>query len=362
MEDPRIEQYARIMVETCIDAQPGWQVVVAGGILARPLIDEVSRQLARRGAYALVRPGWGGFITGPTFAWAEEAPLEMLAPAPLDLHVLEEADALIAISAPENTRDAAALDAERLSALHAGIRPALDRVFSADLAWVGGQYPTPALAQEADMSTNAFADFLYGAVLLDWDAERERMSRYAEPFDTAEEVRIVGLDTDLRLGIADRPMTIDAGGRNLPGGEFFTSPVEASAEGTITFAEFPAVYMGRECRGIRLRFEGGRIVDASAEAGEEFLIATLDTDEGARRLGELGIGCNPAITRHMKNTLFDEKMDGTVHLAVGNGIPETGGTNESAIHWDIVKDLRSGGRIELDGRVVQQDGVWQLAA
>ena len=246
--------------------------------------------------------------------------------------------------------------------MHAGIRPALDRVFSADLAWVGGQYPTPALAQEADMSTNAFADFLYGAVLLDWDAERERMSRYAEPFDTAEEVRIVGLDTDLRLGIADRPMTIDAGGRNLPGGEFFTSPVEASAEGTITFAEFPAVYMGRECRGIRLRFEGGRIVDASAEAGEEFLIATLDTDEGARRLGELGIGCNPAITRHMKNTLFDEKMDGTVHLAVGNGIPETGGTNESAIHWDIVKDLRSGGRIELDGRVVQENGVVAAAA
>ncbi len=153
---------------------------------------------------------------------------------------------------------------------------------------------------------------------------------------------------------------VDAGGKNLPGGEFFTSPVEDSAEGVITFAEFPAVYLGREVRGIRLRFEGGRVVDASAETAEDFLLSTLDTDEGARRLGELGIGCNPAITRHMKNVLFDEKMDGTIHLAVGNTVPGTGGTNESSIHWDIVKDLRSGGRIELDGRVVQQDGVWQL--
>jgi len=122
------------------------------------------------------------------------------------------------------------------------------------------------------------------------------------------------------------------------------------------------VYQGNECRGIRLRFDGGRVVDASAEAGEEFLLATLDTDEGARSLGELGIGCNPAITRHMKNTLFDEKMDGTVHLAVGQSVGGTGGVNESAVHWDIVKDLRHGGRIELDGRVVQEDGAWLAAA
>jgi aminopeptidase len=136
--------------------------------------------------------------------------------------------------------------------------------------------------------------------------------------------------------------------------------VEDSAEGSIAFTEFPAVYGGREVRGIRLRFAGGRVTDASAESNEGFLLETLDRDEGARRVGELGIGCNPGITRHMKNTLFDEKMDYTAHLALGNGLPHIGGTNVSQIHWDIVKDLRNGGRIELDGEVVQEGGAWKI--
>jgi len=146
----------------------------------------------------------------------------------------------------------------------------------------------------------------------------------------------------------------------MPGGEFFCSPVEDSAEGDIVFGEFPAVYAGRELNGVRLRFEGGKVVDATADVNEGFLIETLDHDEGARWLGELGIGCNPGITRYMKNTLFDEKIDGTVHLAVGNGFPDLGGTNESTIHWDIVKDLRDAGRIELDGELVQENGRWLI--
>ena len=152
--------------------------------------------------------------------------------------------------------------------------------------------------------------------------------------------------------------SVDAGGANIPGGEFFGCPVEDSAEGVITFSEFPAIYAGREIPGIRLRFEGGKVVDASAGENEDFLLTTIDQDAGARYLGELGIGCNPGITRYMKNVLFDEKIDGTIHLALGNSVSEAGGTNESTIHWDIVKDLRKGGRIELDGVVVQQDGVW----
>jgi aminopeptidase len=210
------------------------------------------------------------------------------------------------------------------------------------------------------MSTEDFADFLYGACLLDWDAERTRMQRYAERFNAATTVRIVGADTDLTLSIEGRTMEVDAGGKNVPGGEFFTSPREDSAEGVVAFTEFPAVYAGRELQGIRLRFEGGRVVDASADTNEEFLEQMLDSDEGARFLGELGIGCNPGITRYMRNTLFDEKIDGTVHLALGKGIAEVGGKNDSSIHWDIVKDLRDGGRIELDGEVVQQDGTWTL--
>jgi aminopeptidase len=246
-------------------------------------------------------------------------------------------------------------------ALQGAIRPAMERIFRHEIPRVGCQYPTPALAQDAGMSTADFADFLYGACLRDWDAERKRMQRFADRFDGADEVRIVGVKTDLRLSIAGRRMKVDAGGANIPGGEFFGCPVEDSAEGTIAFTEFPAVYGGREMSGIRLRFEGGKVVDASAETNEGYFLETIDTDEGSRRLGELGIGCNPGITRYMKNTLFDEKIDGTVHLALGNGMPDLGGQNVSKIHWDIVKDLRlSGTRLELDGEVVQQDGAWLI--
>jgi aminopeptidase len=253
------------------------------------------------------------------------------------------------------------MPAERTAAMQGAYRPSFERFFDHSVPWVGCQYPTPALAQEAGMGTTEFADFLYGACLRDWDAERERMQRYADRFDAAEEVRIVGAETDVRLSVAGRAMEVDAGGANIPGGEFFCSPVEDSAEGTIAFTEFPAVYAGREINGIRLRFEGGRVVDASAETNEAYLVETLDSDEGARRLGELGIGCNPGITRYMKNTLFDEKIDGTVHLALGNGFPNLGGTNLSRVHWDIVKDLRMAEtRIELDGEVVQRDGAWLI--
>ena len=359
MSDPRVEAYAKLLVEDCIDVQAGWQVLVSGGALARPLIEEVSRQLARRGAYALQRVSLGG--TGINLPWATEVPEELLdKPAPIETVALKEADGWVSIDAPENTRELAALPQERLARLQAGLRPHLDRVLSYDLKWVGCQYPTPALAQDADMSLTEFEDFLYGACLLDWNAERERMGRYAEQFDKAEEVRIVAEGTDLTLSLAGRHGLVDAGGANMPGGEFFFSPVEDSATGTIAFTEFPAVYAGRELNGIRFRFEDGKVVDASAETNEEFLLETIDRDEGARRLGELGIGCNPRITRYMKNTLFDEKIDGTVHLALGNGLPEVGGKNVSQLHWDIVKDLRSGGRLELDGQVVQDSGRWLI--
>jgi aminopeptidase len=344
-------------VETCVDVQPGWQVLVTGGHLARPLLEEVNRLVGRRGAYAVQRVSLNGY--GTNIPWAQEAPEELLGtPAPIEAYAFDNADGWISIEAPENTRELTGLPAERLARLQSGLRPHLERMFTHELKWVGCQYPTPSLAQEAGLSLQEFEDFLYGACLLDWDAERERMSRYAQHFDDAEEVRLVGAGTDIRIGVAGRPALVDAGGANMPGGEFFLSPVEDSAEGEIVFSEFPAVYNGREVAGIALRFEAGRVVEASATANEEFLLEMLDLDEGARRLGELGIGCNPGITRYMNNTLFDEKMDGTAHLALGNGLPEVGGTNVSQLHWDIVKDLRQGGRIELDGQVVQEDGRW----
>ncbi len=361
MTDPRDHDYAELLVGTCLAVEPGWQVLVLGTELGRPLLEEVQRAIARRGAYALTELTFGGGLGATDRAWVREASLELLAhPAPLYERLMREVDAFLVVSAPANTRDASATPVERTQAVQAAYRPAQQRLLSHEVPWVGCQYPTPALAQDAGMSTEEFADFLYGACLLDWDAERERMSRYAERFDAADEVRIVGEGTDLRLSIAGRRMQVDAGGANIPGGEFFGCPVEDSAEGKISFSEFPGVHGGRHVNGIRFRFERGRIVDASADSEEEYLLQTLDTDEGSRRLGELGIGCNPGITRHMRNTLFDEKMDGTVHVAVGTGFPDLGGTNVSTVHWDIVKDLRSDGRIYLDGELVQENGRWLI--
>ncbi len=362
MTDPRDRQYAELIVDGCLGVQPGWQVLVGGNPQAHPLLEEVCASVARRGAYALLRVSFEGFLS-PSLGWLENAPLDLLArPAAITAHEIEAADALLFVSAPENTRAAAGIESERMGTLQAAYRPATLRLMNHDIPWVACQYPTAALAQEAGLGSRDFAELLYGAVLRDWAAEGERMRGIAAHFDAASEVRIVGEGTDLRLSLAGRSVKVDALGANLPGGEFFGCPIEDSAEGEISFGDFPAVYRGREIAGIRLRFVGGRVVDASADANEGYLIETLDTDEGARRLGELGIGCNPGITRYMKNTLFDEKMDGTVHLALGNSYTDLGGVNRSAIHWDLVKDLRlPGSRLELDGVVVQREGAWLVA-
>jgi aminopeptidase len=359
MTDPRDRAYAELIVDGCLGVQPGWEVWVGGNPDARPLLEELCGLLGERGAYAHLRVSFGTTLVG-SHRWLERVPLDVVArPASIVVRELAEIDALVFVSSPENTRASSSVSSERLTTIGAAYRPATARITAHEVPWVVCQYPNHALAQEAGLASEAFAELLYGSVLQDWDALGEQMRRIAAHFDTAREVRIVGDGTDLTLSLEGRAMKVDALGANLPGGEFFGCPVEDSAEGVIAFSEFPAVYGGREVSGVRLRFEAGVVVDASADANEAFLLETLDTDPGARRLGELGIGCNPGITQFMRNTLFDEKIDGTVHLALGQSYTDLGGVNESAIHWDIVKDLRlPGSRIELDGEVVQRDGVW----
>jgi aminopeptidase len=357
--DARIEEYARLLVGRCIDVQPGMQVAVKSRPGAQPLVQAVAREIARRGAYALL---WLEF--GPLdvdLEWAKEAPPELLgAPAPIVQHLYDTVDAWMHIGAPEDPHEGADLSHDRDQLYSKMVRPFTARRLSFEIPWVGCRYPTQVQAADAGMTLEEFTEFLYGACLLDWDAVAARMERYKERFDAASEVRIVGAGTDLRLGLEGRTGMIDDGHLNMPGGEFFFSPVEDATEGVIAFSEYPAVESGHECEGVRLVFEGGRVVDASAQTDEEWLFAQLDADDGARVLGELGIGCNPGIQRHTKNTLFDEKIDGTVHLAIGAGFPFVGGTNESVVHWDMVKDLRPGGQILLDGELVQENGAWLL--
>ena len=360
MADPRIERYAALLVDRCVDVQPGWQVLVHSSPAARPLIEEVLRRIARRGAHALMRLSFGSGGP-PETSWAEEAPEELLAElAPVERTTYETIDCLIVIQAPENLREGASLTPERQALIRRSMQPFMPRLLGGEVKWVGCQFPTPALAQEAGMTLRQFEEFLYGSILLDWEQMRQEMERIATRFDAAETVRVVGDETDVSFSLAGRRGLVDALGANMPGGEVFYSPVEDSAEGVVTFSEYPTQWGGRELAGVRLRFERGRAVEATARVNGEYLNQVLDTDEGARMLGEFGIGCNPGIQRHMKNTLFDEKIEGTVHFALGAGFPFLGGSNESSVHWDMVKDLRPGGEIWCDGELVQRDGRWLI--
>jgi aminopeptidase len=212
------------------------------------------------------------------------------------------------------------------------------------------------------MSLAAYEDFYYRACLATdpepltaWQRQSDQVKRLAAWMEGKEEVHITAPGTDIKLGVAGRTFIPCVGEHNMPDGEFFTGPIEDSVNGEVSFS-FPASYGGREVAGVRFRFEDGKVVDASAERGEDFLISMLDTDEGARRLGELGIGTNYAISTGTKEILLDEKIGGTVHMAIGASYPESGGVNESAVHWDLVCDLRRGGSIEVDGVELQRDG------
>lgn len=355
MDDPRIEAYARLLVERCLNVQPNWQVMITSTPLARPLVQAAVRMIAGRGAYALVRMNYASIAN----EWLKNAPLALVETAAgIDEYGQTHMDALLAISAPENTQDGSELPAERQTAFRRSRKQQIKRVVEFTMPWVGCNFPTPSLAQDAHMTLAQYEEFLYGACLLDWDALAREMRQRADHFDRANEVHIVGEGTDLRFSIKDRPALVDDGHVNMPGGEFFFSPVEDSTEGVITYGEYPAMYGGNAVEGVRLKFRSGRVVDASARVNEPFLIQTLDSDTGARVLGELGVGCNPGIQNHMRDVLYDEKINGTIHLALGAGFPVIGGKNVSNVHWDMVKNLRNGGKLELDGVVVQENGVW----
>ena len=355
MADPRLEAYARLLVERCIDPQPGWQVLVATTTEARSLAEELSRLLARRGAYALPRIAFGPLYPLDV-AWIREAAPELaLRLPPLEQHVVDRVEGSIFVLAPEDPPADCDLSPEARRVFRAQFTAYRARGRAGAAREVRCDFPCLHFARQAGIALGEYEDVFYEACLRDWDEEGRRMRPVLERFDRAGEVRIVGEDTDLTLSLAGRRGLIDDGHQNVPGGEVFYSPVEEATEGEIVF-DFPS---GRVVRP-RLVFRSGDVVDASADEGEEVLLQALETDAGARRVGELGLGCNEGITRHLRNVLFDEKMAGTLHLALGAGFPVVGGRNDSALHWDLVKDMRRRGRLYCDGELVQEDGRWLI--
>ncbi|MHB8573093.1 MAG: aminopeptidase [Candidatus Dormibacteria bacterium] len=368
MVHPHLTRLARLLVEYSLEVKPGELVVITARSVAEPLVDEVTEAVLRAGARPAVML---------TTARTEELTIrhgsdEVLDTAsPLAQHIIETCDARLGIMSETNTQAMNLLDpARRTRASATGMKLSarlLERADQGRARWSLTAYPTEAYAQDSGMSLSEFEDLLFSAALVDredpvlaWREVAARQERLAERLRTGSEMRVIGPDTDLRFRVAGRQWVNAQGQRNMPDGEVFTAPVDGTMEGTIRYT-YPACYAGAEVSDVRLTFAEGRVVKATAARNEDFLLSMLDTDEGARRPGEFAIGMNPGVTRFTKNILFDEKIAGTVHIALGHAYPQCGGINHSAVHWDMVCDLREKGEVLLDGETILKDGVLTAA-
>jgi aminopeptidase len=363
--DPRLEKLADVLVGYSTAIRPGDVVRIEGNPPTTPLIRELYRASVRAGAH----PTAGLVVDEALEALLEDGTEEQLDWVPLDVRwALEHGDVWIVLDGPENTRHLSGADPARMARRVRARDPYqtryLERSHRGEFRWVLCGYPTEALAQAAGMSLSGFEELVYRAAFLDagdpvaaWERFGARLDLLGAFLAGKTELRIVAEDTDLSFGVGGRTWIPSKGMSNLPDGEVFTGPVEASVEGTIRFS-FPATIRGRQADDVRLRFEGGEVVEASATRGEAFLREMIGMDDGARRVGEFAFGLNDAVTEYTGSLLLDEKIGGTVHLALGHSVPGTGGENASALHWDMVCDLRRGGEVYANGELVYRDGVF----
>ncbi len=367
MYDPRLDQLARVLVRYSTEVKKGDTVRVRMPAVAEPLALAVYKEVLRAGGHPVVRlvPEECQELMA---RYGSPAQLDYL--SPFDLEEMKTVNVDISAWAHRNTRAMSNADPKKQATMNKARRPllqtALERIAKkgkARLRWVGTQYPCQASAQDAEMSLAEYADFVFKAGMLHlpnpiaaWKKVHTTQQRVVDFLNKASEVRyFVPGGTDIRFGVKNRRWINCDGKYNFPDGEVFTGPVESATEGEVRFS-YPAVYQGREVTDVRLRFKAGKVVDASASKGKDFLFQMMDQDKGARILGELAIGTNYAIKKFTRNTLFDEKIGGTVHMALGASLPESRAKNESALHWDMVCDLRRGGRIEVDGKVISKNG------
>ncbi len=361
--DIRLARMARLLVEYSVDVQPGDRVAIMSSPPAADLVREVYARVLERGGQPLVYlrlPGLDEIF----FRTANDAQLAFI--DPVSKLVFEEFEAMINIRALENTRELSGVDPARQRVRNTAMRPLMRRYMergaSGELKWNGTLFPTPSSAQEADMSTRDYEDFVYGACFCDredpvaeWQRVHDEQERVVEWFKGRDQVKVSGPNADLTLSVKDRIFINSDGHHNMPSGEVFTGPVEDSANGWVRFT-YPAIYGGREVEGVELTFEAGKVVKATAKKNEAYLLQMLDTDEGSCYLGEFAIGTNFGIQKFTKNILFDEKIGGSFHMALGMGYPDTGSHNQSAIHWDLICDMRDGGEIWADGDLLYKGG------
>ncbi len=358
------EKYAKVLVDYSVKVKKGELTIIrAGSHVAQPLIKEIYKQVLLRGGHPVVRMT----VEGLSEVYIQNATDEQLEYIdPMTQIEYEQAKNLISIGAPLNVKNMARQDSKKL-AKRSGVmkqltEKMLKRSADGDLNWFIADFPTNALAQEAKMSLDEYTDFLIKACWLHldnpvekWKEIGEKQEKIAQYLNSKSKIRITGDKTDITFNVAGRIWKSCAGEYNFPDGEVYTSPVEDSAEGEIYF-DYPAIYRGNEAHKIHLTLEKGKVVKASAEKGEEFLLNMLDMDEGSRFVGEIAIGTNEMIQDVTGNILFDEKIGGSIHMAAGASYPDTGGKNVSGLHWDLIKNMKNGGKIYADDVLIYQDG------
>ena len=347
----RLKQYAKILVGYSIKVRKGDVIQIKAGIEAEPLILEIYEMLLKKGAI----PKLNLYLPGQKYKYFRYANIEQLKHFPkIDYYEERNIDGSIIIITESNTRELTNIPPEKISIRSKVLKPLLDARLKKK-NWVLCAYPTNALAQDAEMSLEEFRDFVYDSVCQNWYEESKRQDKLKKILDKGKRVSIIGEETELEFGIKGRKAIKCDGHYNMPDGEVFIAPEEKTVNGKI-FYSFPAIYNGREVSGIRLEFKNGKVIKAKAEKNEEFLKTIINTDNGSKYLGEFGIGTNYKIKKFIKNILFDEKIGGTIHLALGNAYKEGGGRNSSSIHWDMIKDLRHGGEIYVDDILIQKNG------
>lgn len=351
MKDPRIIKAAKILVDWSTNIKKNEYVQIITEPAAKYLALEVYKRVLQKGAYPILKVS----LPGQTHIYYKYASEEQLKKFPdIAMYEMKKTDAVIYIGGRENTRELSDINPKKIA-----IRSkTLERLFeyrTNNTRWTIYHYPTNAIAQEADMALTDFRSFVFKATNINWENEHKKMINIKRRLQKADKIRIIGKETDLTFSVKGRNFIASDGKFNMPDGEIFTAPIEKSVNGKIFF-DFPAIYGGREVVDVKLEFKNGKVIKATAEKGESFLKHMLKTDKGASYLGEFGIGMNYNIKRFVKNVLFDEKIGGTIHLALGVGYKECGSKNKSAIHWDMIKDLRKNGEIYADKKLIYKEG------
>lgn len=373
MSDPRIRRMAKLIVQYSAAIQKGDRVLVEAEVPAEPLVRELFRAILEAGGHPHLLMSLEGMIsyTGLDSTFLRYASDDQLSYQPTFMNLAyQEFESRVRIHSLQNTKNLAGVSPEKISRRNKAVRSIIETQFDrgrdGEFRWVTTLFPTNAYAQAADMSLEEFQDFVYKANHVDqedpvsyWRQKEKEQDEVVAALQGAEHVKIQGPNCDLTLSIKDRTFLNACGRNNMPDGEIFTGPVEDSANGWVRYS-YPAIYQGRSVSGVELTFEDGRVIKATADKDEEFLNATIDTDDGSRYLGEFAIGTNFGIDRFTGNILFDEKIGGSFHMALGAGYPETGSVNKSAIHWDMICDLKEDSEILVDGEVFYKNGKFML--